>query len=392
MDAALEIRLIESLSALEEGEPIERILSRYPEHAAQLRPLLETAAALPALRMEPSREAKSKSREAFLAQAAGLQGSTGSRRTGFFARPLMTFASLALALIIVAGGAVAASAAALPGDPLYGLKRAVEDARLSLASDVTGRGALAAQFEQERINEIAALLDAGREAEVEFAGAIESIQTDAWLVASLVVHINDGTRIDGNPQVGLRAQVQGRTLDGMLIATTIVVEPGDVPEPAPAPTSEPEATATPKPEATPSPTPSRTPTPTPTSTRTPTPTGTPTPFEVEFIGLVERADAQTWTVGGVVVEVNAATVFIDNPEVGRQARVRALNLGGGRLIALSIERLDDGNDNANTNDNGNGNDNENQNENENGNENDNDDDNGNDNVDDNGNGNSSGKD
>jgi hypothetical protein len=382
MDAALEAKLIESLSALEAGESIEDILSRYPEHAARLRPLLETAAALPALRMEPSLEAKSRSREAFLALAAALQGSARPRRARFFSRPLMTFASLALALIIVAGGALAASASALPGDPLYGVKRAVENARLSLASSLSGRGALAAQFEQERISEIAALLDAGREAEVEFTGIIESIQPDAWLVAGLVVRTNEGTRIDGSPQVGLRAQVQGRTLDGMLIATAIVVEPGAGPTPEP----EPRPTATPKPEVTPSPT--GTPTRTLAPTRTPTPTGTPTPFEVEFIGMVEQAGAQTWIIGGVSVEVNAATEFIDSPEVGRQARVRALD-SGGRLIALRIERLDGGDDNGNENENQNGddnanindnsNENDNENQNENGNENSNDNDNDNDN-------------
>jgi len=379
MDAALETKLIECLSALEAGESIERILSRYPVEAVRLRPLLETAAALPTLRMEPSQEAKSASRKAFLAQAAALHESAKPRRVGMFSRPLMTFASLALALVVVAGGAVAASASALPGDPLYSVKRAVESTRLSLASDATGRGALAAQFEQERIREISALLDAGREAEVEFAGVIQSIQSDVWLVAGLVVHVNDSTRVDGRPQIGLRAQVVGRTLDGMLIAMTIIVEPSDEAEPSPAPQLEPTPTSTPTPQVAPSSTPTSRPTPTPTST----PTRAPAPLEVEFVGLVAQADAQTWTIGGVVVEVNAATEFVDNPAVGQQVRVRALDVGGGRLIALRIEHLgDDGNANDNGgNGNDNGDDNRNEN-NDNGNSN-NDDDNHNENTNDN---------
>jgi len=380
MDAALETKLIECLSALEAGESIERILSRYPNEATRLRPMLETAAALPALRMEPSSGAKSASRKTFLAQAAMLRDSTKPHRVSIFSRPLMTLASLALTLVIVAGGVVATSASALPGDPLYSVKRAVESARLSLASGAAGRDALAAQFEQERIREIGALLDAGREAEVKFAGVIQSIQSDVWLVADLVVHVNDSTRVDGRPQIGLRAQVEGRTLDGMLIAMAIVVEPGGEAESTPTPQPEPTSTYTPTPQVASASTPTSTPTPTPTST----PTRAPTPFEVEFVGLVEQADAQTWTIGGVVVEVNAATEFVDNPAIGQQARVRALDVGGGRLIGLRIERLgDDGNANDNGgNGNDNGDDNRNEN-NDNGNSNNNDDDNQNVNTNDN---------
>ena len=58
MDAQLEVKLIECLDALAQGESVEQILARYPQDAAQLRPLLQTAAGLPALRMEPSEAVK----------------------------------------------------------------------------------------------------------------------------------------------------------------------------------------------------------------------------------------------------------------------------------------------------------------------------------------------
>ncbi|HLF24875.1 MAG TPA: DUF5666 domain-containing protein [Anaerolineae bacterium] len=389
MDAALETKLIECLSALENGESLEQILSRYPAEATRLRPLLETAAALPRLRREPSQAARSTSRKAFLAQAATLRGATKARPARFFARPLLSLASLALALILVSGTVVAVSASALPGDPLYGVKRIVENTRLTLASDPAARGQLAAQFDQERIDEIGALLSAGREAEVEFSGVIESVQAGAWVVAGLPVSIDDHTRIAGEPYVGLRAQVRGRTVDGLLIALAITVEPGAGPTPTPRPTPQPEATATPSPTPQSTPTPTRTP----TATRTTTPTATrtppltPTPYEVRFTGVVEQAGAQTWTIGGVAVEVNAATEFLGNPAAGQFVEVRAWNLGDGRLVALRIERLNDGgNDNGNTNGNQNGNDNTADNGNENENQNDND------NANENGNGNENGDD
>ncbi|HET7090742.1 MAG TPA: hypothetical protein VFL17_19080, partial [Anaerolineae bacterium] len=81
MDSALETKLIECLGALESGESLEQALSRFPEDAERLRPMLTVAAALPRLRMEPSQEAKSKSRQAFLAQAAAVSGLAAPRRT-----------------------------------------------------------------------------------------------------------------------------------------------------------------------------------------------------------------------------------------------------------------------------------------------------------------------
>jgi hypothetical protein len=401
MDVALEIKLIECLSALEDGEPLERILARYPDEAAQLRPMLETAAALPRLRLEPSAEARSSSRKAFLAQAVALRRARQPEPIRFFTRPLAAFASLALALVLVGGGVVAASGSALPGDPLYGVKRLVENARLSLASGAASRDTLASQFEQERVQEVNALLDAGREAEVAFSGVIESIQPEAWVVAGVPVGIGVDTRIDGDPRVGRSAQVRGRTADGLLRATSIttgrdeVEQPEITPTPSSTPrsTPEPDDTLTPTPTATPTlqATPSRTPTRSPT--RTPTPTATLTPFEVEFTGLVEATDVQQWTVSGVVVEIDAATEFRNNPGLGSQVQVRALNVGDGRLIALIIERLDDddgGNDNQNSNDNGNENENDNSNSNENENGNENGNGNGNENENENGNENGNG--
>jgi len=185
MDSALEAKLIECLGALESGASLEQALSRFPEDAERLRPMLAVAAALPALRLEPSQEVKAKSRQAFLARAASVSGMAGSRRT-LLARPLAAFASLAIALVIVGGVAVTASASALPGDPLYGVKRTVENALLSISSDPA---TLAAQFERERVDEVVALLAAGREAEVEFSGVIESIQPNVWVVSGVPVAI-----------------------------------------------------------------------------------------------------------------------------------------------------------------------------------------------------------
>src|SRR5512136_795466 len=224
MDAQLEVKLIECLDALAQGESIERLLSRYPQEAAQLRPLLETAAGLPALRMEPSEAAKMQSRQKFMAQADLLRRTTPRKTMGFLPRLAAGFIAATLVAVMLGTGAVAASGSALPGDPLYGLKRTVEDVRLNTASSPTRRQELQREFEQRRRDETGELLDARREGEVDFTGTIEAIQPSAWIVSSLVVQLDAHTQIVGTPQIDRVAEVRGATGPQGLRASSISVE------------------------------------------------------------------------------------------------------------------------------------------------------------------------
>jgi uncharacterized protein DUF5667 len=68
-----------------------------------------------------------------------------------------------LIFVLTAGSMVAASAAAIPGDTLYGVKRAVERASLGMHRDPYGRAALRLRFAATRLDEIKALIAAGRD-------------------------------------------------------------------------------------------------------------------------------------------------------------------------------------------------------------------------------------
>jgi hypothetical protein len=377
MDAHLEAKLIECLDALAQGESVERILARYPQEAGQLRPLLETAAFLPTLRREPSEAAKLQSRQKFLAQADLLRRTTPRKTLGFLPRLAAGFIAVALVAVVLSTGAVAASGSALPGDPLYGLKRAVENAQLSFSSSAA-RESLIDQLAQRRRDEINQLLSAGRPGEVEFTGTIESLQPEAWIVSGLVVQLDEKTQIVGTPQLDRVAAVRGLTGPNGLRAISISIEPAGAPD-----VTTPQATETPKPAATAEPTktkqPSLTITPTlqPTSTPRPTataePTGTPQPVEVEFIGTVSTINADTWIIDGMTVAVNASTEIRGAIAPGQRVKVKALRYADGRLVATRIEPAGDDGGNNNANGNGNQNSNENQNGND-SNSNDNDDD------------------
>jgi hypothetical protein len=376
MDSQLEIKLIECLDLLDDGEPLDRILARFPDDAPRLRPLLETAAALSTVRVEPSERSRIASRRGFLAQAHALREQAAQRR--FWLPRWASGALAALALVVAcAGGSVAASAAALPDEPLYPIKRVVEDVQLLVVSGAE-QEQLAMRFELRRRAEISALLAQQRTATVAFAGAIDSIQPDRWVIGGLPVRVDGATSVSGTPLVGWRAHVQGRIQGAELFATSISVEPGSGPLPTatatataePTDTPRPSATRTPRPTSTrqptarPSPAPTLAPTNTPLPRPTPPPEPTPLPApppeeEIEFVGIVESTGT-SWNISGAQVEVDGSTEIRDPISVGDRVKVRARRLADGRLVARRIELEDsgqNGNGNGgadNGNDNGNG--------------------------------------
>lgn len=331
MDTRLEAKFIECLSALDQGEAIDQILARYPDDAAKLRPLLITAQSIPALRMEPSEAVKMKSRDAFLQQAAALRQSK-RRAIGFVPRFVTSLTAAIMIIAIVGVGAIAASGSALPGDPLYGLKRTIETARLALSPDDSTRGALAAQFDQTRVSEVKALITASRSTHVEFGGTIESIKNNTWLVAGITVLLNSSTSVTGTPLTGSRAQVIGTSSSNGVAATSITIDantPAPTPTPAPSPTIEP----TPTPIVTP------TLTITPTQPITPTIAPTPTPIEVEFSGVVQTIGVQSWTINGTLVQVTSLTQIESGIGIGQNVSVKAVQLSGGQLVAIQISKI-----------------------------------------------------
>ncbi|MCB8943824.1 MAG: hypothetical protein H6658_08715 [Ardenticatenaceae bacterium] len=252
--------LVDGLDALDQGEPIGEILSRYMDYADELRPILETAVRISVLNLQPTVEAQTKSREAFLRQAEVMKGGDGRRRgRPLFLLLLRPFAAMAL-LVVLAIGFASVSARSLPGDVLYGAKLFIEGAQLSLSG---GNGQIEERNRQNRILEIEALLAQGREANVSFRGMVDGVEADVWRIEGLLVSAA-AAGLSGNPAVGDVVDVQGWVADGRLVANTItVVQKNENPP-------------TPEPTATPSPTETAVPTETPTATFTPAPTETPT--------------------------------------------------------------------------------------------------------------------
>jgi hypothetical protein len=390
MDAALEMKFIDCLDALEAGESIDQILARYPKEAEQLRPMLETAAQLAQLRLQPSLAAQSKARALFLAQAEQLRSVSPSPRSTLarWRQRLLPLLSLALFLLVLGVGLVTFSAPAIPGDPLYGAKRLTEGVRLALTAGLSARLALGETFNRERIREVQTLLAEGREAQVEFAGLLEAKDDDIWLIAGLPVLVNESTEIRGPAQVGQLATVIGYTSGGSLTAVTITT-PGEENFVA-TPTIGPESAATVEATTLPMATATTTPTHEPTVTASLTPsatnmaTATPRPTIGTFTATATTGSTLQPTATSTVPAPATATPPVEDNGNDNDNDNETDNSNDN-----SNENDDNSNDNSNDNGNDNQNDNGNDNENDNdgGNSNDNSNENGNDNQNDNGNNN-----
>lgn len=201
----------ECLTQLQHGAGLEDILLRYPQQAAELRPLLE-AAVLVYLPLTPepvSSAAQYRSRTQLLATARLMHPPARV--------PAFSFAKVAAIVTVVVlffatGFAVtSASAYALPGDFLYPVKRTVEKVQLALTNDPLDYLLLEEEFDQERAEEILGMIADGREGEMQFGGFLVEHPNGKWTVGDVTLKLM--------PEQALMA----RTLKGNYVDVIAVV-------------------------------------------------------------------------------------------------------------------------------------------------------------------------
>lgn len=152
---------------LVKGETVEQCLQSYPEHASELKPLLETAiASKKALDIKPSAEFKARARYEFraaLAEAAPKR----SRFSSVWLPRWATTVVLILGLLLAGGGTVAAANYSMPDSPLYPVKIATEQVQLGLARSDEDKAELHIQLADRRVAEIIYLADKGDAEKIE---------------------------------------------------------------------------------------------------------------------------------------------------------------------------------------------------------------------------------
>lgn len=399
MGIRLETVLDECLVALARGEALEACLRRYPKHRAELEPLLNTALAVKGAvrRQAASPETLLRARNRFLAEASAMRPARTPaphwRLPALLPRTalLRSLATAGFTLVLLAGllgGGSIVSANTLPGDPLYGVKRASESVRMLLTFNTEGRASLARKLAERRLDEVKQVVQLGREVQVHFDGPVDSVRGDIVYVQGITIQVppgSSGELLQQLQQPGAVVRVDARTLrDGMVQATSLEVDrvaspaasgptsiapaavvatpsgapqlrlsatPTTVEPTKPAPTNVPTDTPTTAPSVTvvgtltaiATPQPSQTPTLLPSATPLPSATATlmpaPRDVEVRIEGRIDEITAQSWTVGGQRVNLHAGTILnqsLARAEVGGWATVVALKRPDGSLLAREI--------------------------------------------------------
>ena len=240
-------------------------------------------------------------------------------------------AAVVLVVVFLFGGAgitAYAAQSALPGDALYGVKTGVEQTRVSLAGDAADRAQLSLAFAERRLDEIARLIANGRYSDI--AQAVQEYEQYVQkAIAELgTVAAGDATRAQElTAQVAVLLKRYAETLTGMI---------GALPDTA---RGEVERAIQVSNEA-----------------------GS-THEEIEFVGMVEAINPDSWVIAGQTLALTAASEIEGTIEVGSLVKVEALKDTNGNLVLREVKLAtqddmdDNGNFNSNDNDdNGNEND------------------------------------
>ena len=157
--------LDECLKALAAGESLEAVLARYPEQAAELRPLLlasHQVRGVPIAR--PRSHVQQAGWQRFLGEAIALER-VHQRPTFSLWRPLRPLAMAASLLLVpfLAGGVtIYAASGSQPDSPLYGIKLATEEARLWFAFDENERANILLGQAETRLGEMNTMIEQGK--------------------------------------------------------------------------------------------------------------------------------------------------------------------------------------------------------------------------------------
>ncbi len=130
-------------------------LSRYPDYSKELKPLVETIkAAHTASNISPNPSFRAQARYEF---HRVLNENSTKPAVPIFSwrwRWATVIASLGVFLITASGGVVAASANSMPGQPLYQLKRNIENVQLTMSPSKTTEARFYAVLADRRVGEI----------------------------------------------------------------------------------------------------------------------------------------------------------------------------------------------------------------------------------------------
>jgi len=183
------------------GDSVEKCLGNYPEHAAELEPLLKAAVSLvgTSSAIKPSPEFERVGKHRLLAALEAKGRKQKEQRTPFWTWQRRWAVALAvlLVLILAGGSTVTASASSLPGDVLYPVKTATEKVQGFFTWGSEDKAGFHIKLAQRRLDELDLLVEKKRNIpqslldvmQAETDRAIEILNRDKPLRQALVVKL-----------------------------------------------------------------------------------------------------------------------------------------------------------------------------------------------------------
>jgi hypothetical protein len=146
------------------GETVTQCLERYPEYAAELEPLLQTAViASEAVDIQPSPEFKARAR--FQLRTEMARAGEKKKHSIFAWHPRWAVAVITVVVVVLLGGGTVYAASSddtIPGNPLYAVKLATENVRLALTASDTAKAEVYTAMVDSRMIEIERLMERGK--------------------------------------------------------------------------------------------------------------------------------------------------------------------------------------------------------------------------------------
>jgi len=182
----LEQALEECLELLRQGVSLEECLTRYPEDAEELEPLLRTAqVARHRLTFGVPARARARIRARVIAEWDQEHAPREQhwRLPAFVPRWAVVTACVVLALLLAGAGTVTAAGGTVPGDLLYPVKMATEEVRLALTFSDLAKAELHVDLAEQRVDEIRKLVERGEPEKI------------TQLAARVVAHLEEADRV-----------------------------------------------------------------------------------------------------------------------------------------------------------------------------------------------------
>lgn len=244
--------LNECIERVLKGESIEACLAAYPEHAAELEPLLHTAVdTIKAAAVVPRPDFRQRAGYEFQAAIRDLR----PKKQGSFRWQvrLVTVISIVMVILMAGTSTVAAASNSLPDETLYPVKLATEEVRLALTPSALGKAELYAEFADKRVDEIIKMADKGNVAQV--VKTTERMNDHLVAMANLALPAREAVIAEDEAPIALMAESAAESAMAPAVAsasgpapaittpaTTLATAP--VPVTTPAPTLKPTAAPT----------------------------------------------------------------------------------------------------------------------------------------------------